>query len=74
MGKSILITGASTGLGAEMARLLARDNEIFVHYNASEEPARQVAEEVTNSGGKAHLLKADSTTEPILASTWRSRL
>ena len=63
MGKNILITGASTGLGAETARLLAKDNDIFVHYNTSEGPARQVAEEVTNSGGKAHLLKADLTTE-----------
>jgi 3-oxoacyl-[acyl-carrier protein] reductase len=63
MAKTILITGASTGLGAETARLLSRNNEIFVHYNASEGPARQVAEDVVNSGGKAHLLQADLTSE-----------
>jgi 3-oxoacyl-[acyl-carrier protein] reductase len=63
MSKTILITGASTGLGAETARFLAKDNEIFVHYNASEGPARQVAENVVNSGGKAHLLHADLTAE-----------
>ena len=63
MSKVILITGASTGLGAETARLLAPGNEIFIHYNASAEAARQVAEDVAKGGGKAHLLQADLTTE-----------
>ena len=63
MSKQILITGASTGLGAETARLLAAGNKIFVHYNASGEAAHQVAEEVEKRDGKAHLLQADLTTE-----------
>ncbi len=63
MPKIILITGASTGLGAETASLLAPANEIFVHYNASEEAARRVAEDVVKRDGKAHLLQADLTTE-----------
>jgi len=63
MSKTILITGASTGLGAETARLLAPGNEIFVHYNASAEAAEQVAGEVAKLDGKAHLLQADLTTE-----------
>ncbi len=63
MAKTILITGASTGLGAATARLLAPGNTIFVHYNSSEEPARKVAEEVKKAGGTAHLVKADVTKE-----------
>ena len=63
MSKQILITGASTGLGAETARLLAAGNEIFVHYNTSGEAAHQVAEDVEKRDGKAHLLQADLTTE-----------
>jgi 3-oxoacyl-[acyl-carrier protein] reductase len=63
MSKHILITGASTGIGAETARHLAPGNEIFVHFNASEEPARKVAEEVEKRDGKAHLVQADLTTE-----------
>ena len=63
MSKIILITGASTGLGAETARLLAPGNEIIVHFNASEVAARKVAEEVAEGDGKAHLIQADLTTE-----------
>ena len=63
MSKTILITGASTGLGAETARLLAPGNEIFIHYNASGDAARKVAEEVAEGNGKAHLIQADLTSE-----------
>ena len=64
MSKTILITGASTGIGAETARLLAPGNEIFIHYNASAEAAHQVADDVAEQDGKAHLVQADLTTEP----------
>ena len=63
MSKVMLITGASTGLGAETARHLAAGNEIFIHYNTSEEAARKVAADVEKRNGKAHLLQADLTTE-----------
>lgn len=61
--KTILITGASTGIGAETARMLSAGNEIFVHYCASEEPARQVAADIEKNGGKAHLIQADLSKE-----------
>ena len=62
MGKTILITGASTGIGAAAARTLAEGNTIFVHYNSSEQPAREVAESVSAAGGTAHLIRADLST------------
>lgn len=62
MGKNILITGASTGIGAETSRLLAQDNTIIIHYNSSEEAAGRVASEVKSRGGKAHLAQADLST------------
>ena len=56
MKKTILITGASTGIGAETARLLAPGNRIFVHYNASQAEAERTARDVEARGGEAVLL------------------
>lgn len=61
MGKNIAITGASTGLGAETARVLAEGNEIVIHYNSSKKAAEEVAADVQKAGGTAHLIQADLT-------------
>jgi len=63
MSKSILITGASTGIGAETARRLAEGNKIFVHYNSSRGPAESVAADVKENGGQAELVQADLSKE-----------
>lgn len=59
----VLITGASTGIGAETARELASGNTILVHYNSSERAARGVAEDVVRKGGRAELFQADLRSE-----------
>jgi 3-oxoacyl-[acyl-carrier protein] reductase len=63
MSKIILITGASTGLGAETARLLAFQNEIIVHYYSSQKEAEKVAADVEIKGGKSFLVQADLSQE-----------
>lgn len=60
---NIVITGASTGIGAETARVLAAGNELFLHYNASSDAARKVASEVESAGGAAHTCQADLRSE-----------
>ena len=42
MAKTILITGASTGIGAATARALAAGNTLFLHYNQSQAEAEAV--------------------------------
>ena len=63
MKKTILITGASTGIGAATARRLASGNLIYVHYHSSAAEARATADAVAGLGGEAVLLQADLSTE-----------
>lgn len=62
MAKSILITGASTGIGAEAAQHLAPGNRVFVHYNASKDKAEEVARRIEELNGEAELEQADLST------------
>lgn len=61
--RTIVITGASTGIGAATAVALAKDSFIFVHYNASREQAEGVLRQVQDAGGDGVLLQADVSTE-----------
>jgi 3-oxoacyl-[acyl-carrier protein] reductase len=56
-GKCVLITGASTGIGASAARAFgAAGAKVAVHYNASRDQAEQVAADVRKAGGSAVLI------------------
>ena len=63
MAKTILITGASSGIGAATARHLATGNEIIVHYNSSQAAAEEVAAAVNDAGGRSHVVQANLATE-----------
>ena len=61
-GKSVLITGASTGIGAAVARAFAAQGaKVGVNYHASEGPAKALVREIEDKGGKALLLRGDVT-------------
>ncbi len=59
-GKAVLITGASTGIGAALARAFAAQGAwVGLHYNASVEAAKALADEITAAGGRVALIQAD---------------
>ena len=61
-GKVVLITGASGGLGREMAVDFAREEaRVVVHYRSSVEAAEVVADTIENMGGEAITAQADLT-------------
>jgi len=58
--KVVLITGASTGIGAAVARGFARlGSRVVVHYNASETEANAVAADVKRLGAETLLVQGD---------------
>ena len=61
-GKGVLITGASTGIGAELARAFAAQGaKVGLHYNSSKDAAEELASEITAAGGTVELVRADAS-------------
>jgi 3-oxoacyl-[acyl-carrier protein] reductase len=61
-GKVVLITGASTGIGAAAARAFGQHgSKVVIHYNASKDAAEAVARDVKAAGGDARLVAGDVT-------------
>lgn len=59
-----LVTGASSGLGAGVAKALAAAGAaVVVNYNSHAEPAEKLVDEIRQAGGKAIAVGADVSKE-----------
>ena len=63
-GKNVLITGASRGIGAQIARVLAQMGlKVWINYRSKPEIADELMNQIVSAGGQAAVVKFDATNE-----------
>lgn len=70
MAKTVIVTGASGGIGAECAKVLAENGfSVAVLYNNSREQAQNVCRAIEQNGGTAQKYKCDVTNSEMVNNT-----
>lgn len=59
MKKTVIVTGASGGIGAAAAKVLAADHAVVAAYHTNKKAAEQLVSELIALGGKAAVFEAD---------------
>ena len=72
-GKTVLITGGSTGIGAAVARGFAEQgSRVAIGYNSSADNAHALVKEIKAAGGEAHAHKLSPKRRTDSASSMAS--
>jgi 3-oxoacyl-[acyl-carrier protein] reductase len=73
--RTILVTGAASGIGAAICRTMAAaDTAILVHTRRNREGAEVVAQQVRDAGGEADVALGDLANPPVAAALIESML
>lgn len=63
-GKAAIVTGASRGIGREIALLLAKEGaRVAVNYSGSKDKAEEVVQLIKDAGGEAFAIQADVSNQ-----------
>ena len=63
-GKNVLVTGASRGIGAEIAKVLAGFGlKVWINYRSGEAEANAVKQAILDAGGEAEVIGFDVSNE-----------
>ena len=58
--KTVVVTGASSGIGESIATIFAREGaHVVVNYNSSTEKAEHIVKQINGSGGRAVAIRAN---------------
>ena len=72
-GKNVLVTGASRGIGAQIAKTLAAEGlKVWINYRSAEEQAQKVKAGIEEAGGEAQTIGFDVSDESAFVAALKS--
>lgn len=65
-GKNVLVTGASRGIGADIAKVLASYGlKVWINYKNNQDKAIELKKQIENNGGSASIIGFDVSNEDL---------